>query len=142
PIYDALHDFMEARTIERGIQTGIIEVAPLAYMRGRTLMRACVLLDEAQNTTPMQMKMFLTRFGDGTHMIVTADPSQTDLPIGQRSGLIEAIDLLAELEGVGHVIFGEGDVVRHELVRRIVGAYQAKDTNQPMPRSPKRLRSA
>lgn len=123
PIYDALHDFMDARMVERGMQTGMIEVAPLAFMRGRTLTRACILLDEAQNATSMQMKMFLTRLGEGSRMIVTGDPSQTDLPPGQTSGLSEAVSLLSDLDSVGHVRFTEGDVVRHDLVRQIVGAY-------------------
>ena len=126
PIYDALADFMDARVLERGMQTGMIEVAPLAFMRGRTLTNACVLLDEAQNATSMQMKMFLTRLGEGSRMIVTGDPSQTDLPPGQKSGLSEAIHLLAGLEGIGHVIFRQSDVVRHDLVRRIVGAYESQ----------------
>jgi phosphate starvation-inducible protein PhoH and related proteins len=125
PIYDALADFMDARMLERGMQTGMIEVAPLAFMRGRTLSNACILLDEAQNATSMQMKMFLTRLGEGSRMIVTGDPSQTDLPPGQKSGLSEAINLLSRLEGIGHVVFKEADVVRHDLVRRIVGAYEA-----------------
>lgn len=124
PIYDALHDFMDARTVERGLQTGIIEVAPLAFMRGRTLANACILLDEAQNASPMQMKMFLTRLGEGSRMIVNGDPSQTDLPAGQTSGLREAIALLSGLEGIAHVIFRDADVVRHDLVRRIVAAYE------------------
>jgi phosphate starvation-inducible PhoH-like protein len=124
PIYDALHDFMEGRMVERGMQTGMIEVAPLAFMRGRTLSNACVLLDEAQNATSMQMKMFLTRLGEGSRMIITGDPTQTDLPPGQRSGLSEAIGLLSQLDGIGHVVFKEADVVRHDLVRRIVGAYE------------------
>jgi len=125
PIYDALNDFMDARMLERGMQTGMIEVAPLAFMRGRTLTNSCILLDEAQNATSMQMKMFLTRLGEGSRMIVTGDPSQTDLPPGQKPGLTEAIGLLSGLEGIGHVVFHEGDVVRHDLVRRIVGAYEA-----------------
>ncbi|WP_374307757.1 PhoH family protein [Methylocella sp.] len=125
PIFDALGDFMDPRMLERGMQTGMIEVAPLAFMRGRTLSNACVLLDEAQNATSTQMKMFLTRLGENSRMIVTGDPTQTDLPPGQKSGLSEAISLLAGLEGVGHVVFREGDVVRHDLVRRIVGAYEA-----------------
>lgn len=125
PIYDALQDFMEARLVERGMQTGMIEVAPLAFMRGRTLSNAVVLLDEAQNTTSMQMKMFLTRLGEGSRMIITGDPSQTDLPSGQRSGLVEAVSLLKGVEGVGHVAFSQADVVRHELVRRIVAAYES-----------------
>jgi phosphate starvation-inducible protein PhoH and related proteins len=124
PIYDALHDFMEGRIIERGLQTGQIEVAPLAFMRGRTLSNAVILLDEAQNTTSMQMKMFLTRLGEGSRMIVTGDPTQIDLPPGQKSGLIEAVSLLPSVEGVGHVTFGHADVVRHDLVRRIVKAYE------------------
>ena len=123
PIYDALFDFTDARMLERSMQTGIIEVAPLAFMRGRNLTNACILLDEAQNATPMQMKMFLTRLGEGSRMIITGDPSQTDLPPGQKSGLSEAIELLSGLEGIGHVVFKESDVVRHDLVRRIVGAY-------------------
>ncbi len=124
PIYDALHDFMEARIVERGLQTGQIEVAPLAFMRGRTLSNAVILLDEAQNTTSMQMKMFLTRLGEGSRMIITGDPTQIDLPTGQKSGLIEAVSLLPAVEGVGHVTFGHADVVRHDLVRRIVKAYE------------------
>ena len=124
PIYDALYDFMDGRTVERGLQTGMIEVAPLAFMRGRTLASACVLLDEAQNATSMQMKMFLTRLGEGSRMIITGDPTQTDLPPGQKSGLSEAIGLLSGLEGIGHVKFTGKDVVRHDLVRRIVDAYE------------------
>ena len=125
PVYDALHDFMDARMVERGLQTGMIEIAPLAFMRGRTLTKAVVLLDEAQNTTSMQMKMFLTRLGEGSRMIINGDPSQTDLPPGQKSGLSEAIRLLSKVEGIGHIVFREGDVVRHDLVRRIVAAYEA-----------------
>ena len=124
PIYDGLHDFMDARIVERGMQTGMIEVAPLAFMRGRTLTKSCVLLDEAQNATSMQMKMFLTRLGEGSRMIVTGDPSQTDLPPGQKSGLAEASELLRGIDGIGHVKFAESDVVRHDLVRAIVGAYE------------------
>ena len=125
PIYDALYDFMDARMVERGMLTGMIEIAPLAFMRGRTLTNAVVLLDEAQNATAMQMKMFLTRLGEGSRMIVTGDPTQTDLPPGQKSGLSEAVRLLSGLEGIAHVLFREGDVVRHDLVRRIVAAYEA-----------------
>ena len=126
PIYDALYDFMDGRIVERGLQTGMIEVAPLAFMRGRTLTSSCVLLDEAQNATSMQMKMFLTRLGEGSRMIITGDPTQTDLPPGQKSGLSEAISLLSQLEGIGHVRFTGADVVRHDLVRRIVDAYEGK----------------
>lgn len=124
PVYDALYDFMDARTVERGLTTGMIEIAPLAFMRGRTLTRAAVLLDEAQNCTTMQMKMFLTRLGEGSRMIVTGDPSQIDLPPGQQSGLVQASRILKGVEGVGHVRFADSDVVRHDLVRRIVAAYE------------------
>lgn len=129
PIYDALYDFMDGRTVERGLQTGMIEVAPLAFMRGRTLASACVLLDEAQNATSMQMKMFLTRLGEGSRMIITGDPTQTDLPPGQKSGLSEAINLLKGVEGIGHVRFTGKDVVRHDLVRRIVDAYENSNSS-------------
>jgi phosphate starvation-inducible PhoH-like protein len=123
PIYDALYDLMDARIVERALQTGEIEIAPLAFMRGRTLSNAVVILDEAQNTTQMQMKMFLTRLGENSRMIVTGDPSQVDLPHGQKSGLHEAVQLLAGVEGIGHVVFTHEDVIRHELVARIVEAY-------------------
>lgn len=123
PVYDALYDFMEARHVERGLSTGVIEIAPLAFMRGRTLTNAAILLDEAQNCTSMQMKMFLTRLGEGSRMIVTGDPSQIDLPPGQVSGLVEAVRILDGVEGIGRITFKEADVVRHELVRRIVKAY-------------------
>jgi len=123
PIYDALHDLMDVRIVERALESGDIEIAPLAFMRGRTLANACVILDEAQNTTSMQMKMFLTRLGENSRMIVTGDPSQVDLPPGQVSGLSEAVRLLDGVEGVGHVAFGAQDVIRHELVQRIVEAY-------------------
>jgi phosphate starvation-inducible protein PhoH and related proteins len=123
PIYDALYDLMDARIVERALQTGEIEIAPLAFMRGRTLSNAVVILDEAQNTTSMQMKMFLTRLGENSRMIVTGDPSQVDLPPGQTSGLAEATRLLRNVEGIGHVIYSAEDVIRHELVGRIVDAY-------------------
>jgi len=123
PIYDAMFDLMDMRMVERALQAGEIEIAPLAFMRGRTLHNAAVILDEAQNTTAMQMKMFLTRLGENSRMIVTGDPSQVDLPNGQTSGLSEAVRLLAGLEGIGHVAFTHEDVVRHELVSRIVAAY-------------------
>ncbi len=123
PIYDALFDLMDARIVERALQGGEIEIAPLAFMRGRTLSNAAIILDEAQNTTSMQMKMFLTRLGENSHMIVTGDPSQVDLPSGQTSGLSEAVRLLDGVEGVGHVAFTAKDVIRHELVGRIVEAY-------------------
>ncbi len=133
PIYDALYDFMEARHVERGLATGMIEIAPLAFMRGRTLTNAVILLDEAQNTTSMQMKMFLTRLGEGSRMIVTGDPTQIDLPPGQKSGLIEAVRILSRVEGIGRVVFREGDVVRHDLVRRIVAAYDEASRGKAEP---------
>ena len=134
PLYDALYDMMQPEKVERGLASGIIEVAPLAFMRGRTLANAAIILDEAQNTTSMQMKMFLTRLGEGSTMIVTGDPSQIDLPPGQRSGLIEAIDLLRGVEGVAQVRFSDADVVRHPLVARIVRAYEgARPDSEPKP---------
>ncbi|MTW18171.1 phosphate starvation-inducible protein PhoH [Rhodoplanes serenus] len=130
PIYDALFDLMDTRIVERALQTGEIEIAPLAFMRGRTLANAAVILDEAQNTTSMQMKMFLTRLGENARMIVTGDPSQVDLPPGQTSGLAEAMRLLTDVEGVGIATFGAEDVVRHELVARIVSAYDRADARK------------
>ena len=130
PIYDALYDLMDARIVERAMQTGEIEIAPLAFMRGRTLTNAAIILDEAQNTTAMQMKMFLTRLGENSRMIVTGDPSQVDLPNGQTSGLAEATKLLDGvdgIEGIGHAAFTAEDVIRHELVARIVAAYDKAD---------------
>jgi phosphate starvation-inducible PhoH-like protein len=123
PLYDALHDMMPAEKVERGLQSGMIEVAPLAFMRGRTLANAAVILDEAQNTTSMQMKMFLTRLGENSKMIVTGDPSQIDLPPGQVSGLVEATELLRGVSGIAQIRFTAADVVRHPLVARIVEAY-------------------
>ena len=135
PIYDALYDLMDARIVERALQSGEIEIAPLAFMRGRTLSDAAVILDEAQNTTAMQMKMFLTRLGENSRMIVTGDPSQVDLPAGQTSGLGDAVRLLAGLKGVGHASLTHEDVVRHDLVARIVAAY---DRAQRAPGAPRR----
>jgi phosphate starvation-inducible PhoH-like protein len=125
PLYDALFEMMPAEKVDRGLQSGMIEVAPLAFMRGRTLSNAIVILDESQNTTAMQMKMFLTRLGENSRMIVTGDPTQVDLPPGQKSGLRDALSLLTGIEGVARVDFTEVDVVRHELVARIVRAYDA-----------------
>ena len=123
PIYDALYDLMDARIVERALQTNEIEIAPLAFMRGRTLANSVIILDEAQNTTSMQMKMFLTRLGENSRMIVTGDPSQVDLPAGQKSGLAEAVELLKGVPGIGYAEFSAADVIRHELVGRIVEAY-------------------
>src|SRR6188768_182273 len=132
PIYDALHDLMDARIVERAMQSNEIEIAPLAFMRGRTLSNAAVILDEAQNTTTMQMKMFLTRLGENSRMVVTGDPSQIDLPNGMTSGLVEATRLLKDIEGIGMVTFSAEDVIRHELVARIVAAYdKAGPTRKP-----------
>jgi phosphate starvation-inducible PhoH-like protein len=122
PLYDALFDVLGDRAL-RLMEQGVIEVAPLAFMRGRTLTRAFVILDEAQNTTSAQMKMALTRLGDESQMVVTGDPSQSDLPGGRAEGLAEALSILEGVEGVGIARFSEGDVVRHPLVGRIVTAY-------------------
>jgi phosphate starvation-inducible PhoH-like protein len=124
PIYDALYDLMDSRIVERALQAGEIEIAPLAFMRGRTLTNAVIILDEAQNTTSMQMKMFLTRLGENSRMIITGDPSQVDLPNGQASGLAEAVKLHDGVEGNAQVKFSAEDVIRHELVARIVAAYE------------------
>jgi len=123
PIYDALFDLMDSRIAERALQTNEIEIAPLAFMRGRTLANAVIILDEAQNATSMQMKMFLTRLGENSRMVVTGDPSQVDLPSGQTSGLAEAVRLLADVDGIDRVVFTHEDVIRHELVAKIVAAY-------------------
>lgn len=123
PLYDALYDMMPGEQVERALTSGIIEIAPLAFMRGRTLANAAVILDEAQNTTSMQMKMFLTRLGENSKMIVTGDPSQVDLPRGETSGLVEAMDILPDIEGVEKAVFNAKDVVRHRLVAEIVNAY-------------------
>jgi len=123
PLYDALYDLLPPAKVERDLATGVIEIAPLAFMRGRTLAHSFVILDEAQNTTSMQMKMFLTRIGEGSKMAVTGDPSQVDLPSGQRSGLEEAVTLLSGVEGIRAVRFTSADVVRRDLVARIVDAY-------------------
>jgi phosphate starvation-inducible PhoH-like protein len=123
PLYDALYDMMPADKVERALTAGVIEIAPLAFMRGRTLAHSAVILDEAQNTTPMQMKMFLTRLGENSRMIVTGDPTQIDLPPQAKSGLVEALRILDGIPGAVIVRFGDGDVVRHPLVAEIVRAY-------------------
>ncbi|MDZ7823998.1 MAG: PhoH family protein [Ahrensia sp.] len=143
PLYDALYDMMPAEQVERAIAAGVIEIAPLAFMRGRTLSHAVVILDEAQNTTSMQMKMFLTRLGENGRMIVTGDPSQCDLPRGEKSGLVEALQVLDGVEGITEVRFKDVDVVRHPLVAKIVtaydaahGAYENAPRSGPPPRRP------
>lgn len=128
PLYDALYDIMGVDVYQRHLERGLIEVAPLAYMRGRTLDDAFIILDEAQNTTPEQMKMFLTRMGFGSKIVVTGDITQVDLPEGQFSGLMEVQSILANVPGVAFVYLDEKDVVRHELVQRIIKAYEAYDT--------------
>lgn len=127
PLYDALHDMLPADKVIEYMQNGTIEIAPLAFMRGRTLSNAFVILDEAQNTTPMQMKMFLTRLGEGSRMVVTGDLSQTDLPNNVLSGLRDAVNRLEEVPGIGFMRFSQADVVRHPLAAAIVGAYDAYD---------------
>ncbi len=127
PLYDALHDMMPAEQVARRLISGEIEIAPLAFMRGRTLAHCYAILDEAQNTTAAQMKMFLTRMGEGSRMVVTGDPTQVDLPPGQRSGLVEALSILDGVDGIAIARFAERDVVRHPLVAKIVAAYGRAD---------------
>jgi len=127
PLYDALHDMLPGEQVMKRLSLGDIEIAPLAFMRGRTLANAFVILDEAQNTTPVQMKMFLTRLGENARMAVTGDLSQIDLPKGARSGLTDAVETLAGVDGIAMIHFTEVDVVRHPLVSRIVAAYDRHD---------------
>src|SRR5436309_4678699 len=127
PIFDALNDMLPADQLAKRLGSGEIEVAPIAFMRGRTLSHAFVILDEAQNTTPVQMKMFLTRLGEASRMVVTGDPTQIDLPVGTRSGLADALEALRGVDDVGVVHFTEADVVRHPLVARIAGPYEARE---------------
>lgn len=137
PLYDALFEIMGAEACERNMEKGLIEVAPLAYMRGRTLENAYIILDEAQNTTPEQMKMFLTRFGAGSKVVVTGDVTQVDLPEGKRSGLKEVQHILKGVTGIAFIQFTESDVVRHRLVQRIIEAYD-KSEKQRQARTEKR----
>jgi len=127
PLYDALTDTLGADQMEKRVLSGEIEIAPLAFMRGRTLAHAFVILDEAQNTTPVQMKMFLTRLGEGSRMVITGDLSQIDLPAGQRSGLFDALETLADVPEVAITQFDQSDVVRHYLVGQIIKAYDLRD---------------
>jgi len=127
PLYDALYDVLDPDRVERHLEKGIIEIAPIAFMRGRTLNDAFVILDEAQNTTSEQMKMFLTRLGFNSKAVVTGDITQIDLPDGRRSGLVEAIDVVSRVPGISFVYFTERDVVRHTLVQRIIRAYEEFD---------------
>jgi len=133
PLYDALYDMLEPDKVDRYLEKNIIEIAPIAFMRGRTLNDAFVILDEAQNTTSEQMKMFVTRLGFNSKAVITGDITQIDLPNAQRSGLIEAIDILKNVEGIRFCYFDEGDVVRHHLVQRIIRAYEdAKGRNEQL----------
>jgi phosphate starvation-inducible PhoH-like protein len=134
PLYDALYDTMPGDQVNKRLENGEIEVAPLAYMRGRTLANSFVILDEAQNTTPVQMKMFLTRMGDHSRVVVTGDPSQIDLPDNTKSGLIEAQHILKGVKGIEFIKFSDTDVVRHALVSRIVRAYNAHDVQRTVDR--------
>jgi phosphate starvation-inducible PhoH-like protein len=131
PLYDALYDMLDAERVERLLERGVIEVAPIAFMRGRTLNDAFVILDEAQNTTSEQMKMFLTRLGFGSKAVVTGDVTQIDLPPGRMSGLIESLKVVKGIEGIATVLFDERDVVRHSLVQQIVKAYEAYTASKP-----------
>lgn len=128
PLYDALYDCLPAEQVERRIASGEIEIAPIAFMRGRTLAGSFIILDEAQNTTPSQMKMFLTRFGENSRMVVCGDPKQIDLPDITKSGLADAVSKLEGVDGIATVRFGVADVVRHPIVGRIVEAYEGPDT--------------
>ncbi len=130
PLYDALHDMLDFSRVQEYQETGVIEIAPLAFMRGRTLNDAFIILDEAQNTTPEQMKMFLTRLGFGSRAVVTGDVTQIDLPVHSRSGLLHAQKILKNLDGVQFVTFDEHDVIRHPLVGRIVHAYDTYETER------------
>jgi phosphate starvation-inducible protein PhoH and related proteins len=130
PLYDALYDMLDADKLERYLEKGIIEVAPLAFMRGRTLNDSFVILDEAQNTTSEQMKMFLTRLGFNSKAVITGDITQIDLPAGKKSGLVEALEVCGKIEGIGIAQFTEKDVVRHNLVQQIVRAYEEYDGAQ------------
>jgi len=130
PLYDALHDMLPTGQVAKRLESGEIEVAPLAFMRGRTLANSFVILDEAQNTTAVQMKMILTRLGENARMVVTGDLSQVDLPRGIRSGLRDALEVLAGVEGIAFVEFGAADVVRHPLVARMVEAYEAVEAKR------------
>ncbi|MCM3698546.1 PhoH family protein [Paenibacillus macerans] len=130
PLYDALYDVMGPEQTAKALERGLIEIAPLAYMRGRTLDDSFIILDEAQNTTPEQMKMFLTRLGFGSKMVITGDVTQIDLPKGKKSGLVEAKAILSGIEEIGFVYFAESDVVRHSLVQKIIVAYDRAAENQ------------
>jgi len=130
PLYDALYDMMGADAYQRLQERGVLEVAPLAYMRGRTLSESFIILDEAQNTTPEQMKMFLTRFGAGSKVVITGDDTQTDLPFGKQSGLLQAVKVLEGIPEIAMIKLTHADVVRHDLVQTVVRAYEAYERNR------------
>ncbi|EXJ16518.1 PhoH family protein [Imhoffiella purpurea] len=136
PLYDALFEMLGFEKVNKLIERNVIEVAPLAYMRGRTLNESFIILDEAQNTTPEQMKMFLTRIGFGSTAVITGDVTQIDLPRGQPSGLRQAVEILKEVNGISFTFFNARDVVRHALVQRIVNAYDAFENPQPLQAPP------
>ena len=129
PLYDALYDLMGVENFSRNREKGVIEVAPLAYMRGRTLDDSFIILDEAQNTTTEQMKMFLTRMGFGSRAVITGDITQVDLPQGKFSGLVEVIDILKNIEEISFIHLSDQDVVRHQLVQKIIKAYESHREN-------------
>src|SRR5213083_1676468 len=128
PLYDALYDMLDVERVDRNVERGVIEIAPIAFMRGRTLNDSFVILDEAQNTTTEQMKMFLTRIGFGTKAVITGDITQIDLPYGRTSGLVEAMKVVGSIDGISFIHFDDRDVVRHKLVQQIVKAYEAFST--------------
>ena len=132
PLYDALYDVLDHDRVERYLEKDVIEIAPIAFMRGRTLNDAFVILDEAQNTTSEQMKMFLTRLGFNSKAVITGDVTQVDLPTGRRSGLMEAVDVVSKVEGISFIYFTERDVVRHSLVQRIIRAYEEFENSRQM----------
>ena len=131
PLYDALYEMMDYEEVVRALDRGVIEVAPLAYMRGRTLNNSFVILDEAQNCTPTQMKMFLTRLGQSSKAVVTGDVTQIDLPPGKKSGLVEAQTVLGGVQGIKFIYFDDTDVVRHPLVQEVIKAYERYDRKGP-----------
>jgi phosphate starvation-inducible PhoH-like protein len=138
PLYDALYDMLDTERVEKLIEHGTIEIAPLAFMRGRSLNESFIILDEAQNATAEQMKMFITRLGFGSKAAITGDVTQIDLPSGKRSGLLEAVDVLSAVEGISFIYFNEKDVVRHNLVQRIIRAYERYQNNKLEPAGPTR----
>ena len=140
PLYDALHDMMDVERAQGLVERQVVEVAPLAFMRGRTLNDSFVILDDAQNSTIEQMRMFLTRLGFGSKAVVTGDVTQVDLPNGARSGLSDAVRLLGNVEGISVTFFSDADVVRHPLVARIVRAYEARDVQRAEEEGPPRPR--